>query len=50
MTLSKLARALGKAAVITRDVNAVARGRIGQRIVNRVVGRKVAKVMRSVWR
>lgn len=50
MNLSKLARAFGKAAVITRDVNAVKRGRIGQRVVNRVVGRAASKAMRGIWR
>lgn len=50
MNLSKLARTLGKASVVVRDVNAVQRGRIGQRVVNRVAGRAASKLMRGVWR
>jgi hypothetical protein len=50
MTLSQLARLFGRAAVYTRDVNAVRRGRIGERLVNRVAGRLVSRAMRRVWR
>lgn len=50
MNLSKLARALGKVAVYVRDANAVKRGRIGERVANRVIGRAVNKIMRKVWR
>jgi hypothetical protein len=47
---SKLARTLGKASVLARDVNAVQRGRVGQRLVNRVVGRQVNKLTKGLWR
>ena len=46
MTLSQLARLLGKASVYTRDINAVKRGRIAQRVGNRVVGRTISSAMR----
>lgn len=49
MNLSKLARLFGQAAVVTRDVNAVKRGRIVQRIGNRVVGRAISKSTRRLW-
>lgn len=32
------------------DLQAVRRGRIGERIFNRIVGRIVSGLMRSVWR
>lgn len=32
------------------DAQAVRRGRVGQRVVNRVVGRGVSRLMRGVWR
>lgn len=50
MSLSKLARWLGKASVYTRDANAVKRNRVPQRIANRVIGRAVSKAMRHIWR
>lgn len=50
VNLSKLARLLGKAAVYTRDVNAVKRGRVGKRVTNRVMGRGASKIMRKLWR
>ncbi len=48
MTLSRLARMFGKAAVIVRDVNAVKRGRVGRRVYNRAVGRTFGKLLRKV--
>lgn len=48
--LSKLARILGKLSVYTRDVNAVSRGRVPQRVANRVIGRAASRAMRKVWR
>jgi hypothetical protein len=50
VNLSKLARALTRAAVITRDVNAVRRGRIGQRLDTRMVGRQVGRLTRGLGR
>jgi hypothetical protein len=50
MTLAQLARLLGKASVYARDVNAVARGRVGERLANRVIGRAVSRALRRVWR
>lgn len=48
--LSKLARIFGKASIYTRDVNAVQRGRLTERLANRVIGRAVSRAMRKVWR
>lgn len=50
MNLSKLARLFGKAAVYTRDVNAVKRGRVKERVANRVMGRLASKLMGRLWR
>jgi hypothetical protein len=50
MTLSQLARLLGKAATITRDVNAIKRGRVQERIYNRAIGRVNSRIMRKFWR
>ena len=50
MNLSRLARVFGKASVYTRDVNAVARGRLGERLANRLLGRAVSRALRGVWR
>jgi hypothetical protein len=41
---------LGRASTITRDANAVQRGRIAQRVTNRLIGRAVSRAMRHVWR
>lgn len=49
MTLSQLARALGKAAVYTRDINAVRRGRVAERVGNRLMGRTINRAMRGRW-
>ena len=49
MTLGQVARLLGKASVYTRDVNAVAKGRVPQRVGNRIVGRAVSKALRGRW-
>jgi hypothetical protein len=48
--LSELARLLGKASVYTRDANAVARGRLLERLANRAMGRVVSRGMRRLWR
>lgn len=50
MNLSQLARLFGKAAVITRDVNAIKRGRVKERIYNRVIGRVNSRIMRKFWK
>lgn len=50
MNLSKLARRLGKAAVVVRDVNAVNRGRVPERVANRIMGRAANWAMRRWWR
>jgi hypothetical protein len=50
MTLSRFATGLNRWARIARDVNAVRRGRIGQRLVNRAIGRTVGRLLRGVWR
>lgn len=49
MTLSQLARVFGKAVVLTRDVNAVRRGRVVERAANRTMGRSMSTVMRGRW-
>lgn len=50
MTLSRLAAALTRGARLVRDVNAVRRGRVRQRLVNRAIGRFVGRTLRPVWR
>jgi hypothetical protein len=50
MNLSKLASLLSKAAVYTRDVNAVTRRRTSQRVANRMIGRAANKALRRLWR
>jgi hypothetical protein len=50
MTLSQLARLLGRSSVYTRDVNAAVRGRFLERFANRFVGRLVSRALRGVWR
>lgn len=49
MTLSKIARIFHKAAVITRDLNAVQHHRIAKRIINRELGRIAGRLLRKVW-
>ena len=43
-------RFLARLVVFLRDMNAVRRGRIGQRIYNKAVGRLAARGLRKVWR
>jgi hypothetical protein len=50
MTLSQLATLFGRAAVYTRDVNALRRGRLAERLANRLMGRLVSRAMRRAWR
>lgn len=50
MTLQHLARLFNRCAAYTRDVNALRRGRIVQRVENRIIGRIVMRVLRKVWR
>lgn len=50
MSLAKTRRRTYQAARIMGDVRAVQSGRIGQRLLNRLMGRMVAKAMRQVWR
>ncbi len=50
MNFSKIARTLDKAAVIARDLNAIKRGRIGQRLVNRAMGKALGKATNGIWR
>lgn len=49
MTLARLARALNRGAVLARDANAVKRGRVPQRIGNRLVARAIGRAMRGRW-
>lgn len=50
MTLSRFISLLTKLTRLLRDVNAVRRGRVAQRVYNRTVGSIVARGMRRVWR
>lgn len=49
MTLNKLSRWLFLASRTARDVNAVRRGKVAQRVGNRIMGRATSKLMRGVW-
>jgi hypothetical protein len=49
MTINSLRRALIKSSVVLGDINAVMRGKIVQRIGNRMIGRAVRKLTRGVW-
>lgn len=49
-TIPRARRTLYKSVRLLGDVQAVRRGRIPQRAVNRALGRGVAKVLRGVWR
>jgi hypothetical protein len=53
-TIGKTRSALYKTARILGDINAVKRGTIGQRAINRTVGkvsgRVTGKVSRSIWK
>lgn len=46
----KLSRVLGRSAIYARDVEAVAGGRAGKRLANRVIGRALGKLTRGLWR
>lgn len=48
--MKRPSRYLGKAATLSRDAEAVARGRVGQRIANRLIGRAIGKMTRGLWR
>lgn len=43
-------RRLTKAAKTSRDLEAIAHGRVGQRIANRMIGRLLGKATRRLWR
>lgn len=49
MNLNTLSRILHLTNRTVRDVNAIQRGKIGQRIGNRVMGRLVSKAMKGAW-
>lgn len=50
MTLSAVARLLGRLSRFLRDLNAIQRGKVGPRLYNRAVGRGANSVMRKVWK
>lgn len=50
MDFNKARRATHRATVLLGDAQAIKRGRIGQRITNRLMGRLVARLMRGLWR
>lgn len=41
---------LTRAARTSRDVEAVASGRVAERVTNRLIGRLLGKVTRGLWR
>lgn len=49
MTLNRISRALHLTNRTVRDANAIRRGKVAQRVGNRVVGRLVSKAMRGAW-
>lgn len=48
-TLNRLSRALHLTNRTVRDVNAVKRGKVAQRVGNRVMGRLTSKAMKRLW-
>lgn len=50
MSIAKWRRAFYLTSRTLGDVQAVKRGRVGQRITNRIVGRAMSKAMKGVWR
>lgn len=50
MTIGKARRTAYRTARVLGDVQAVRRGRVGQRVVNRAIGRTVARSLWSIWR
>lgn len=50
MTLNRLASLLFRASVRVRDVQAVRRHRVAQRLVNRAMGRTFGRATRRLWR
>jgi hypothetical protein len=50
MTINQWRRLLHRGEVALGDVQAARRGRLGQRVANRIIGRAVARAMRRVWR
>lgn len=50
MSINRARRGTRRATVLLGDVQAIKRGRFWQRIVNRLLGRAVARAMRGVWR
>ena len=49
MSLNKFRRMAFLASRTAGDVNAVKRGKIGQRVANRIMGRAASKAMRGAW-
>ena len=50
MNLNQARRITQKATVLLGDAQAIKTGRIVPRIQNRIIGRLVSRLMRSVWR
>lgn len=49
MSLNKLSRLLHVTNRTVRDVNAVKRGKVAQRVGNRVMGRATSNLMKRAW-
>lgn len=49
LNVNKARRATQRATVVLGDVNAAQRGRLPQRVANRLIGRGVARVLRGKW-
>lgn len=50
MTLQQFARLLHLTQRTVRDVDAVRKGRVGERVANRLIGKVAGNVLRGVWR
>lgn len=50
MDINKARRATHRATVLLGDAQAIKRGRIGERVANRIIGRMVARLLRGIWR
>ena len=47
---TQVAKAAHQVEVLSRDAQAIKRGRVSQRVTNRGMGRAVSKSMKGLWR